>query len=317
MPTVPGAPPSGDHSPLPVFSKVVQLQSFNVISGNHSLQVHANATVINPTPLVINFNFTAPPLPFTLALPPSSNETRAPIPIVDINTQPFTFAHPNTTVPVIGTVLPLNSTASSALSGLLKNYVSGKASSVVLTSPLLPNVTIDAEFPGANPRPHLLRNVTLKDMKIKIQGTSFLASGFVNARVVLPPGIDVSLEVSRIFPDVLVFDGGVPPEVPPPKNLTDSVLSPPPAPPLPDPLPQTAIAHIRPEDWLIAHSEPVEGDEKDGTTVAVTARLQDAPVSVLPGREEQFSDFVGKVRLLSFLSLFLISPCFCFVGYFW
>lgn len=304
MPTVPGAPPSGDHSPLPVFSKVVQLQSFTIISDNSSLSVHANATVINPTPLVINFNFTAPPLPFTLALPSPSNSTNAPIPLVDINTQPFTFAHPNTTVPIIGTVLPISSNASSALSALLKNYVSGTDSSIILTSPLLPNVTIDAEFPGAHPRPHLLRNVTLKDMKIRIEGTEFLASGFVNARVVLPRGIDVSLDVSRILPDVLVFDGGVPPEDDPPKkNDTDSsdlmvaaaAGDAPPAPPLPDPLPRGAIAHIRPENWLPAHSEPIEGDEKDGTTVAVTARIQDAPVEVLPGRESEFSDFVSKV----------------------
>jgi len=65
--------------------------------------------------------------------------------------------------------------------------------------------------------------------------------------------------------------------------------------PLPDPLPDRAFAHIRPEDWLVSNSEPVVGDEDEGSVVQVTANVVDVPLQVLPGRDKEFRSFVSKV----------------------
>jgi hypothetical protein len=108
-----------------------------------------------------------------------------------------------------------------------------------------------------------LRNVTIKDMKIKPTGSAFLASGIVQARAVLPKGINIGLDVFRVLPDVLIFDGEVPSslevEQHPYKDYRGSVR--PPEMPLPDPLPKNAFGHIRPEDWLPSQSVPIEPPE--------------------------------------------------------
>jgi hypothetical protein len=44
-------------------------------------------------------------------------------------------------------------------------------------------------------------------MKIRPSGSIFLPSGIVEGKVVLPKGIDVDLELSRVFPDVLNSTG--------------------------------------------------------------------------------------------------------------
>jgi hypothetical protein len=75
----------------------------------------------------------------------------------------------------------------------------------------------------------------------------FVASGTVAARVVLPRGMRLALAVRRILPDVLVFNGSV---LDAPGYANASVRGDedvPPAPPLLDPLPEGAFAHIRPD----------------------------------------------------------------------
>ncbi|KAG5649542.1 hypothetical protein H0H81_003155 [Sphagnurus paluster] len=121
-------------------------------------------------------------------------------------------------------------------------------------------------------------------MKIK-PGSTFLASGTVSAHIVLPKGMDIDLIVARVLPNVLVFDGEVP----------DSVQSPPTQPRLPDPLPEKAFGHIRPENWLKSLSARVVSGEGEGVAYAVTAKIVDVPLEVLPGRQKEFSNFVSKV----------------------
>lgn len=165
-------------------------------------------------------------------------------------------------------------------------------------------------------------------MKIRPSGTTFLASGIVFAKVVLPKGIDVGVDVSRVFPDVLVFDGEAPPVFRPqqgPYEVQEGELAErntsrekkdnkkkhplPDMPGLPDPLPENAFGHIRPEDWLPSTSVRLEsvgsnveddGGDSDkerttGAVYAVSAKVVDVPLQVLPGRQRQFSNFVGKV----------------------
>jgi hypothetical protein len=83
---------------------------------------------------------------------------------------------------------------------------------------------------------------------------------------------------------------------------------PPPPPPLPEPLPERAFGRIRPTDWLNAISVPLDSDDGEGSAVAVSAKIVDVPLDVLPGREREFSDFVGKVRIQGLLSALSSYP---------
>jgi hypothetical protein len=135
-------------------------------------------------------------------------------------------------------------------------------------------------------------------MKIKPMGNAFLASGVVRARAVLPKGMNVGIDVFRVLPDVLVFDGEVPSDLELERHPCDEYIysTPPPPPPLPDPLPKNAFGHIRPEDWLPSESVPVEPESSDdGASYAVSATVVDVPLEVLPGRQREFSHFVKKV----------------------
>ena len=118
-----------------------------------------------------------------------------------------------------------------------------------------------------------------------------MASGTVYARVVLPKGMDVNLDVNRVLPDVLIFDGEVPLLFLDRRDEEDGN----PAPPLPDPLPERAFARIRPDKWLDSLSKADEAPSQEGSVYTVTADLVDVPLQVLPGREKAFSTFVGKV----------------------
>jgi hypothetical protein len=173
-------------------------------------------------------------------------------------------------------------------------YLSGGDNAIILSTPLFPELRIEAEFPAPNPRPQILRNVTIKDMKLKPSGTTFLASGVVQAHVVLPKGITIGLTVFKILPDVIIFDGEVPHSIVIQGNLDDAVDLLPEM-PLPDPLPERAFGHIRPKDWLPSVSEPVEVQEGEGSAYVISAKVVDVPLEVLPGRQKQFSNFVGKV----------------------
>ncbi|CDO77356.1 hypothetical protein BN946_scf184787.g5 [Trametes cinnabarina] len=294
IPTIPGLPPPGNDHSLPGFSDLVILQSFNIVSANETILIEANATAINPIPW--DLEFSSPPLPFMISLPfPNATSKETPnVPVAFVHSRPFSLTHPNISLTVSGTVLPLERNASSALSAFVSEYISGHDADIQITTPLLPNLVINTTFPAPHPKPEILRNVSISDMKIKPVGTSMVASGTVHALVVLPHGINVGVNASRVFPDVLVFDGAVPG---PGTNESESDVKggPPPARPLPDPLPPRAFAHIRPDDWLPADCVSVEGPEDAGSTVSVSAHIVDVPLEVLPGREREFSNFVSKV----------------------
>ncbi|KAI0922585.1 hypothetical protein AcV5_009518 [Taiwanofungus camphoratus] len=301
IPKLPGLPQAGHDNPLPDFAELVTLQSFVITSERDTLSIRAQATAIDLAPPMLNF--TAPPMPFVISLP-AVNATApcSSVEIANVYTQSFTLTHPNITLTIDGTVLPLSKNTSATMSAFLRNYVSGRDSAIIVSTPLLPNVSAGVTFPAPHPKPEILRNVTIREMKIKPAGSAMVASGTVFARVVLPRGIDVGLDVSRVFPDVLVYDG----EVPSGDALMALVQAEsfpvydgdpdvPPAPPLPGPLPDRAFAHIRPDHWLASVSQPAEGGEGDGSAVEVSAKIVDVPLEVLPGREREFSNFVSKV----------------------
>ncbi|KAG6819324.1 hypothetical protein H0H93_012925, partial [Arthromyces matolae] len=292
IPSIPGLPPAGGNSPFPSVQELITLESFHISSNASHLDIHASATAINPTPP--NFEMVSPSIPFIVSLPHSESDTSSlpPIPIAAVSTAPFKLTHPNVTFHISGTVLPLaNDSTQQLLSSFLSRYLSGQPNTILISSPLLlPSLSLQAVFPAPIPPPRILRNVTIKDMKVKPGTTTFLASGTIQAQIVLPKGVDVDLNVSRVLPDVMVFDGEVP----------DTIIGPIPVPPpLPDPLPQGAFGHIRPEDWVNAISfrnrEEEEDGEGEGATFVVMAKIVDVPIEVLPGRQKEFSNFIGKV----------------------
>lgn len=299
VPAIPGLPPPGSNDPLPEPSQLVTLESFRIETDvdNHKLRLFANATAVNPLPDSVHYN--ASPLPFTISLLAVNRTTRL-IPVASVVTEPFNLTHPNVSLAVTGEVLPLSADASATVAVLIANYVSERDTKISISSPLFPSLDMDAVFPAKRPKPQILRNVTIREMKIvpSSSGNTMLASGTIFARAVLPRGIDVGINVTKVLPDVLIYDGEVPESPQRTLNPGSEVnLNLPPPQPLPDPLPEKAFAHIRPDDWIIAASIPVIPEEDSGTTVEVTAKIVDVPFEVLPGRDREFRNFVGKVSV--------------------
>lgn len=261
-------------------------------SESNGVNVHALATVINPAPSILDL--TAPSIPFSVSLPGKDNLA---VPIASVHTDPFTLTHPNITLVISGSILPIPPHASTSISSFVSRYLSLEPNPISIACPLFPSLVVDTEFPPPDSKPQILHNVTIRDMRIKpsASGGGFLASGTVSARVVLPKGMYLTLDVTRIFPDVLVFDGEVPKLVPLllPRQKPEEEL--------PDPLPEGAFSRIRPEDWLNATSIQLDAEEGQGSMLAVTADMADVPLEVLPGRQKEFSNFVGKVCAILFL----------------
>lgn len=240
--------------------------------------------MIDPVPPGIEM--TVPALPFVVSLPTGNPDTL--IPIAFAETQPFSLTHPNVTFFILGKVLPLPSTAIEALSSFASRYLSLQRNPISISSPLLPSLVLNTEFPSPATKPDVLRNVTIRNMKVKPYGSELLASGEVFGLVVLPKGLNFQMGVKRIMPDILVFDGDVDDSLPY-LDVWGNIPS-----HLPQPLPPRAFGHIRPDDWLNATSV-YNGTDKEGSIFLVSASIVDVPIQVLPGREKEFSSFVSKV----------------------
>uniref|UniRef100_A0A8H7XTY0 Uncharacterized protein n=1 Tax=Psilocybe cubensis TaxID=181762 RepID=A0A8H7XTY0_PSICU len=285
LPSLPGFPRPGRD--MPPISQLITLKSFNVSSNDDQLNLQATASVINPAPP--SFSLSVPSLPFTVSLP----DTVA-IALASVTTLPFSLTPQNATVSMSGEVLPISTKHFPVLSHFVSRYLSGESNTVLVSSDLISDVYMEADFPAPHPRPRILRDVTIRDMKIIPTGSQFLASGVVEGRLVLPTGITVGLEVFHVLPDLIIFDGEVPPSIDWHKKHSSAPDLPPEV-PLPDPLPEKAFGHIRPDDWLVSVSVPVVPRPGEGKSYAISAKVVDVPVQVLPGRQKEFSNFVGKV----------------------
>jgi len=144
-------------------------------------------------------------------------------------------------------------------------------------------------------------------------GDTLVASGTIYATFGLPLGMEdltPLIDVRKIWPDTLIFNGEVPQETP--GNSTVGRIMTPGDNPLPDPLPERAFARIVPEYWIPAHvilpentddilawddadSYMYTEKEKKIVTRVVTAEMIDAPLDVLPGRDDEFQAFVRKL----------------------
>ena len=247
---------------------------------------------------------TVPSLPFIISVPRHPNDTLVnnTAPVVHVKTMPLTLTHLNATVHVHGHVAALTRDLFPSLSSFVTSYLNAESPRISLSTPLLHDIAIDTVFPAPDPQPQVLRNVTIKDMKIRpLTSGMMLASGTVFANVVLPKGMDMTLQVDAIYPQLLIYDGPVPDDEfvrmeGPEEGDGDDLPNPM---PLPDPLPANAFAHIRPGQWLESISVPLGHQDGEGSVFAVSAKIVDIPLEVLPGRQREFSSFVRKVRRVS------------------
>lgn len=285
LPPVPGLPSPGSGEPFPPFSKLLLLRDFNIASSPEGLILRAHASAVNPTPPTLEM--TVPSLPFIISVPGVGNTL---VPIASVHNEPFSLTHPTISILISGHVLPLSPEAADPLSNFVSRYLSLQYNPISIASPLFPSLVVDTEFPSLDTRPQILRNVTIRNMKVKPDstGNELLASGQVFARLVLPKGMNLTLDVRRVFPNILVFDGDIPGSVNATTSSNSSCAI------LPDPLPPRAFGHICPEEWLKATST-YDGSEDGGSAFFVTASIVDVPIEVLPGREQEFSNFVSKV----------------------
>jgi len=318
VPVLPGLPAAGGGRSLPSITDLVHLTRFSLSSSPDNLVIDATATMVNPAPSMITF--TSPPLPFVVWIPPAQDtSSHSSVALASVTAEPFTLTHPNITLSLHGNVLPIPPSVTPALSSLISDYLSGIDHPISITSPfgLFSEYTAHTKFPAPHPRPEVLRNVTIEDMKIRASGAAVVASGIVHGRIALPEGMDVTLIINRILPDVLIFDGPVsmasptahPPSMIRTTRVTKSMTKKgrggdddddvPPAPPLPSPLPPRAFARVRPSTWLPTVSAPTsprrDWNERGNTTLLVSAWFVDVPLEVLPGREREFRNFVTKV----------------------
>jgi len=301
VPQLPGLPDPGGNTPFPPFSQLVTLETFHIFSDLDRLHINASATF--PTPIPASVGLTMPPFPLIVSVPRHQNDTLVnhTTPVVHAKTTPLTLTHPNATVHVHGHVVALTRDSFPSLSSFVTSYLEGESPRVSLSTPLFPGIVVDTVFPAPDPRPQVLRNVTIKGMKIRpLTSGMILASGTVFANVVLPKGMDMSLQVDAIYPQLLIYDGPVPDGEPVGMEaLEDDGGDLPDPMPLPDPLPANAFAHIRPGEWFESISVPLGHQDGEGSVFSVSAKIVDIPLEVLPGRQKEFSNFVGKVWRVS------------------
>lgn len=208
--------------------------SYSVLpTPEHNLTILALATIPNPVP---STHVSIPQLPFLVSLlhPPLE-----PLPIAKGFVSPtLTPAHIN--LPINGSIVAVTLCPSNSqiLSDFLSSFLSGIAPSILISSPLMPSLTLQTTFPPPNPPPKVLRDVEIKNMVMHIapDGKTMLASGQVWARLVLPRGVNVPVNATHVWPDLLVYDGEV-------------------EPPVPDPTPTAGVSELELPPW-IPHPDP-------------------------------------------------------------
>lgn len=194
---------------------------------------------------------------------------------------------------------------------------------------------VPISFPGSKVT-DLIKNVTISDLQIKPHPFSqekLLFSGTIMGEIALPGELAaVDVEVRRLWPDILVFDGK-PPSMKKPgegdggdggipddggddddddddfvasaatKTTRSSFLSSllfdkaeedddPSIPPLPSPLPSGAFGRVRPHTF--ANASTFYSDDSPPKKL-LKSKLVDVPFTVLPGRGKEFRAFTWKL----------------------
>ncbi|BGP26331.1 hypothetical protein Rt10032_c10g4363 [Rhodotorula toruloides] len=178
--------------------------------------------------------------------------------------------------------------------------------------------TFHVEVPGTNETPDFFKNLRMEDMKIRLGGgddsnADLLATGKVVGEVVLPDAakkLAKGIDAKVIWPDVLVYDGELPPHpyaqeegediaaaapdqlsFPPSVSIDDSDSTAYP----PSPVPRNAFARMRPAQPMLAKTIHTPANSTHNATTLVEAAFVDAPLYLLPGRGDVLRRFVGKI----------------------
>lgn len=334
------------------ISKVLSVGSYSVgvEEGNGPAQIafSALATLLlpftSPSAAGIHLPVNMPSFAFVVSLIIPANDrslskgdSGSAVPFARLSTIPelnTTADLASISLPITGFVLPIRPETVPPLSSLVSNYLAALPSTILIESSDTPSSPTDSFpialpptrviFPGPPEKPRILQSVTIKDTRLGAGRSEkeLAVSGTLIASFMLPKeisgggngkgGLNERLDVRRLWPDALVFDGLPPPGF---SSSASSSLQRPsswdanstssssrtqtearPVPPLPNPLPARAFARIRTPDWLVTHMLPnriIGSGER-----WVTAKLVDAPLEVLPGREAEFQAFVRKVSVV-------------------
>jgi hypothetical protein len=152
------------------------------------------------------------------------------------------------------------------------------------------------ELPGSpDPDMELLKNVRIEEMSLDGTGpnSELLCSGRVVGELFLPPGLEglsAAINVTQLWPDILIFDGSAP--------LLDKKPFP------PTPLPPKAFARVDPSSWSSARTRIVKVADPDHPKRTIEAAqvemlLKAVPFTVLPGRGDVFRSYIAKIILQS------------------
>ncbi|EIW73155.1 hypothetical protein TREMEDRAFT_26565 [Tremella mesenterica DSM 1558] len=306
IPQIPGLPWPG--KPLNL-SSLVNLKEYSLDTSPSALQIHGTASIPN---LVPSLNATIPfNLPFSISLPHhnSSLETimatviTSPIHLPSNTSDEITLHISGLISPFLAPLPSPNTTIPSPLSLFLQRYLHGLPNPIIVRglsslptitshpSPpawllnSLPALRLPLSFPGPQPPPKVIQSVAIENMRLSESGGKMRASGTVIAIIELPPGMEkVLLEVHQVKPDVLIFDGPAPDELSSPLISVSSKNN-----HKEEDYPEGAFGYIHPDQYLDATSEQSDGK------VTVRAPLDNVELVILPGRDKQLSDFVGKV----------------------
>lgn len=282
MPALPNLPKPG--KPLDL-SQLVKLHDYS-FTNTDGLRITASASLPNPGLSDIPYA-----LPFSIG--------------VDGTELARVVANPADVSPkAIKLVISGDITAQGgdALELFMRNFLRGKDVPIVVTGldrippghdvppppqwvlDTLPTVSLDLVFPGPDPKPEVVKSVTIENMHISEVNGGVAASGTVVAIVQLPEGFQsISVNVTELRPDVFVYDGPVEDD-----DKDDAGR------PDPDNPPERAFGRIAPDYFLNSTTTPSK--EVPGA-LEVRADFEDMALEVLDDRQSVFRSFVGKVLL--------------------
>lgn len=125
-----------------------------------------------------------------------------------------------------------------------------------------------------------------------------LCSGRVVGEVALPDefeGLLEAIRVESIWPDVFVYDGDLPREshMDTTSQLILSSATTKSYPP--SPVPANAFGRLHPSSSITAFTTHVPRNSTHNATTLITATFIDAPLWLIPGREDVFRRFVSKI----------------------
>jgi hypothetical protein len=189
-----------------------------------------------------------------------------------------------------------DSPLSKALATFIKRFIATQSNRVIVQpfggpplpsflSSLLERARIPLSFPGTKDPKQLLTNVHIQGMKVVPVAGELRCSGTVMGELDLPremQGLEASLDVMQIKPDIFVYDGR-PGDVSP-KSASDYP---------PRPVPANAFARVRPVKPLPANTTRVFDKERNKTISVVSARIESTPLEILEGRGDVFRRFVA------------------------